>query len=305
MSPWLENESRFTPLNSRARTCGPIDIGHGNSVEASRYIQTTPMEGTEQSQAFRSQERTSTVQSRPDANGDSQTAEIPELPGTRVYNSTPAGLENTHQYGGCDANENPPEDSLATGPGNHDFFKFPGNRPSVQPLRYGVSMPQVPDGPWTHPGMASLYAPHSMAPKPAQRLDADVGRGRAHELERRRSSEMMDGDAGKHIPDFIARLEREAREEVEMSMHLDQDVEWFQRGGGMLDREMVDLQLHQFDVADSTARGGEFGQPRDRRRAPGSLTVHGPHVTGRRPWQQRHGSGDMDMAGFWRPNCFR
>lgn len=302
VSPWLAAGGWFSPLKPLPRTCGSADIGHGDHAGGIRDISTVPTIGIRLTERHGGRERATTAQASLHGDFDHQAAETPESRSSPllrrrelgINDMAPASLARAHRYAGSAANQIPHKTSATAGCGSHEFFNFPGNLPSVQPLRFGVSVPQS-----THTGMTLSSISHSQLVRPAQRFASDLERQSALPLEERLLGEPMADDS---LQRFIARLEREALEEAKLGILLDQDVDRVPRGSGALDKEMVDLQLHQFDVEESTGTEGEFIQPCDNRRASKS---HDPHATGPRSWQQRCDLDDMDMTGFWRPNCFR
>lgn len=174
--------------------------------------------------------------------------------------------------------------------GANPYFPFPGNRPSVQPLTYGMLQPQ----PFHQSSTSSETIQHQRPiTTPVLGWPGEGRRCESRQTPRPRwvqPSEPLDEHLHETMSDFIERIENEVLGRPELYPHVGQDVEY----------PRVDDCAHTDSSYVYSTRYGLEHQTDP----PLARTNAEPQFQSRSVWDQAQNSEDLEMAAFWRPNRF-
>ncbi|RCI14959.1 hypothetical protein L249_6768 [Ophiocordyceps polyrhachis-furcata BCC 54312] len=232
---------------------------------------------------------------------------VPAMPGTRP--STYDGVaQHFAGYGAVDKHQ-----SRTLSESQRRYPWNPVERePPVQQLRYHATAPQSFEASNAPPsfGASSALQPlerpvpdttWNRASFTASNWPEDSGlRGAPPSRDDRPRSRRPTCEADESPQELIARLDREAREQVEASSRCDGA---YGDGNEFVDRYEVGLQFHEPDAGEAGVRETRLGARADPRDGTKPRT---PRPLLKRRWQW-DGARDMDAVDwteFWRPNCF-
>ncbi|PNY28548.1 Uncharacterized protein TCAP_01523 [Tolypocladium capitatum] len=345
VSPWSDSHRDLPPWDPARKMRDPPGSGHFSPGNATRMIQRLDKAGTERSKRPESRVGGTTdpvtgqwrllrvgpeAPYQPNDRGDCYAApdglraEPPWNqrllfaqegdPGAEKYART--GDEDAFRQASREKSQTPPVYSSPPGFGGHLYFRFPSNRPRVQPLRCGVPPLQEHVRPWTPLGTMPIHGRLLPASLPEQPLFSISDGSRVSKLSMSRSAESIDNEIAESetLQEFIARIEDEVLGQDEADTYPGRDGEQLDAGDDFLDKRAVDSQLQDsmFDVDDPNYLhlavsqtldvGGGFAPASDHGAPARSGTPLVHQTTASQPWHNAHRVEDRDMVGFWRPN---